>query len=407
VKIVWIYSALLVVGLGLSQILPNILREHTPAAREGVSFLTMAALSFIMIHVGYEFNIDRKLRELGWDYVVAMTAAAFPWIFVTLYFLFVLMPPDAWTSYDGWAGMLLAGRFAAPTSAGILFSMLGAAGLSSTWTFRKARVLAIFDDLDTILLMVPLSMLLVGPAWQMFAAAFVMLVILYAAWRWLNRLVIPFSWPWVLGYATGIALFSELIHRASLLVDPNVPVHIEVLLPAFALGCIMKPLANANSAHIHEAPQEGPESATEQTVSTIISGLFMLLVGLSMPSMFPSAAEGDASEMGLSASVPMPAWPIVVLHVLVITMLCNLGKMFPLGCYRQRASLRERLALSISMWPRGEVGAGVLVIGLSYGLGGPVMTIALLSLALNLVLTGVFILVVKALLRRDQVMGGA
>ena len=58
---------------------------------------------------------------------------------------------------NSWTEALLAGRFAAPTSAGILFSMLAAAGLSGTWVFRKARVLAIFDDLDTVLLMIPLD----------------------------------------------------------------------------------------------------------------------------------------------------------------------------------------------------------------------------------------------------------
>ena len=49
------------------------------------------------------------------------------------------------------------------------------------------------------------------------------------------------------------------------------------------------------------------------------------------------------------------------------------------------------------MWPRGEVGAGVLVISLSYGIGGPIVTVAMLSLALNLLLTGAFIYVVKRL----------
>jgi hypothetical protein len=50
------------------------------------------------------------------------------------------------------------------------------------------------------------------------------------------------------------------------------------------------------------------------------------------------------------------------------------------------------------MFPRGEVGAGVLVISLSYGIGGPIITVALLSLAVNLLCTGLFILVVKKLL---------
>jgi uncharacterized membrane protein len=47
------------------------------------------------------------------------------------------------------------------------------------------------------------------------------------------------------------------------------------------------------------------------------------------------------------------------------------------------------------MWPRSEVGAGVLTVSLGYGLGGPMITAAMLSLALNLVLTGAFILLVK------------
>jgi hypothetical protein len=51
------------------------------------------------------------------------------------------------------------------------------------------------------------------------------------------------------------------------------------------------------------------------------------------------------------------------------------------------------------MWPRGEVGAGVLVISIGYGIGGPMLTVATLSLALNLLLTGAFIWAAKRLLR--------
>ena len=75
--------------------------------------------------------------------------------------------------------------------------------------------------------------------------------------------------------------------------------------------------------------------------------------------------------------------------------------MFSLLCYRREATLRERLALSVAMFPRGEVGAGVLVISLSYGIGGPVVTVALLSLALNLVMTGIFIAMVKRFIGYD------
>jgi hypothetical protein len=54
--------------------------------------------------------------------------------------------------------------------------------------------------------------------------------------------------------------------------------------------------------------------------------------------------------------------------------------------------------VAIGMFPRGEVGAGVLVVSMSYGITGLPVTVAMLSLALNLALTGVFVLVVKRLL---------
>lgn len=73
--------------------------------------------------------------------------------------------------------------------------------------------------------------------------------------------------------------------------------------------------------------------------------------------------------------------------------------MYPFFCYRREAHWRERLSVAIGMWPRGEVGAGVLVLSLSYGIGGPVVTVAMLSLALNLALTGVFIFIIRRLIR--------
>ena len=45
--------------------------------------------------------------------------------------------------------------------------MLEAAGMKETWLFKKARILAIFDDLDTILLMVPLKVIVVGLRWEL------------------------------------------------------------------------------------------------------------------------------------------------------------------------------------------------------------------------------------------------
>ena len=40
---------------------------------------------YIMVHVGYEFDIDKNnVRQYGKDYLIAMTAAGFPWVFVAL-----------------------------------------------------------------------------------------------------------------------------------------------------------------------------------------------------------------------------------------------------------------------------------------------------------------------------------
>ena len=128
-----------------------------------------------------------------------------------------------------------------------------------------------------------------------------------------------------------------------------------------------------------------------------IAAIFMVLVGLSLPPLFNAVSETVATT-SLSMAMPAMGMKEIIYHVLVISVLANLGKMFPLFCYRKEATLRERLALSISMWPRGEVGAGVLMISLGYGFGGPMITISMLSLALNLVMTGLFIMVVRYLI---------
>merc|ERR1712032_317732 len=89
-----------------------------------------------------------------------------------------------------------------------------------------------------------------------------------------------------------------------------------------------------------------------------------------------------------------------VLHVLMVTVLMIAGKMFPVCCYQDEAVLQERFALCMGMCPRGEVGAGIIVISLELGISGPAVTIAMLALAVNLMLSGGFIALVKWLLQR-------
>jgi Kef-type K+ transport system membrane component KefB len=389
-KKVMIFSLLLVAGLAGSQYL-GIFGGVESSVRFVVRVATMWLLGFIMIHVGYEFEIDKtRLKSYGIDYGVAATAAAFPWIFCAVYFMYLLLPAGSAGDLDRWKEVLLASRFAAPTSAGVLFSMLAAAGLSATWHFRKTRTLAIFDDLDTVLLMIPLKMLLVGVRWQLGIIVALMVAQLWIAWKYLHRLRLPVTWPWVLTYSAAITVVSEVIYATSKFVDDVVPIHIEVLLPAFVLGCILARPAGSDP-HVDDAReghQEGPESTEEQKASMYISGAFMVLVGLSMPAI---ALGGGPGEGAMS-------WSTLTWHVLGITAVANLGKMFPLFVYRREAHWRERLAIGVGMWPRGEVGAGVLILSLGYGIGGPMVTVAALSLALNLLLTGVFILIVKRLL---------
>ena len=232
-----VFSLLLIAGMIGAQVLPSLGDASYAAIGHVLRFMTMVTLSFIMIHVGYEFELDKtNLRQYGWDYLVAMTAATFPWLLVSLYFIVVLFPASAWSSWQAWTEVLLASRFAAPTSAGVLFAMLAAAGLGATWLFSKARVLAIFDDLDTVLLMIPLQMLMVGLAWQLGIVVVVMGAVLWVAWQFLHRCPLPVTWPWVMSYAVGITLLSEVIYVASQWIDDTVPIHLEVLLPAFALG---------------------------------------------------------------------------------------------------------------------------------------------------------------------------
>jgi hypothetical protein len=333
-----------------------------------------------MIHVGYEFEIDKSQpKQYIWDYIVAGTAATFPWLFCAGYFVWVI-------GMDSWKDALLVARFSSPTSAGVLFSMLAAAGLSITWVFRKARILAIFDDLDTILLMIPLKVMMVGMKWQLVIIMVIIFVQLWLAWRYLHAWQLPIRWPWIMLYAGLITGVSEALYLISKQINDVVPVHLEVLLPAFVLGCLLK-RPNGHDPHIDDAREghlEGLEDPREQRVATIVTAIFMVLVGLSMPVIIIEDGK----------------WGALLGHVILITILSNLGKMFPLICYTEEATVRERLALSISMFPRGEVGAGILVISMNYGLIGTPITVATLSLALNLLLTGVFIAIVKKLLEK-------
>lgn len=375
-------------GLVASQLLPGVFGTSYPAFKATTDTLLYVCLGFIMINVGREFEIDKsRWRSYTADYFIAMATAALPWLLIALYYILVLLPSDLWTSPEAWKENLLLSRFAAPTSAGILFTMLAALNLKKSWIYRKIQVLAIFDDLDTILLMIPLQILMIGLKWQMFVIVAIVAVLLVVGWRWQATWNLRQNWMRILGLSILVCGITQLVYiLTSRWYGPENSVHIEVLLPAFVIGMLMK--------------HREIDTKTERHVSTGISFLFMLLVGVSMPlvtgAASGAAAESAATSASVTAAQPMMPWGILLLHVVAVSLLSNIGKLVPVFFYRDR-KLSERLALSIGMFTRGEVGAGVIFIALGYSLGGPALIISVLTLVLNLILTGIFVVWVKRL----------
>lgn len=379
------FSVFLLVGLAVSQVLPFIAGDATRSVKVVTDIFLYICLAFIMINVGREFEIDKsRWKSYALDYFVAMVAAAMPWLLIALYYIFVLFPSTQWGSGDLWKETLLISRFAAPTSAGILFTMLAALRLKSSWMYKKIQVLAIFDDLDTILLMIPLQVFMIGMKWQMAVILTVVIFLLVFGWKQMGRYGMRQDWKAILGYSVIVIVFTQgIYHISEYFLGPHEGIHIEVLLPAFVLGMVMKP------QHI--------ESKTEEKVSTAISYFFMFLVGVSMPQFIGLDMNSQpANPDSVTASLPMMSWGMIAVHVVVVSLLSNIGKLMPLAFYRDR-KFSERLALSIGMFTRGEVGAGVIFIAISYNLGGPLLLISVLTIVLNLILTGGFVMLVKKL----------
>ena len=382
-KKIIIFSICLVAGLVISQILPDLLGGNYGSFRSVNGLLLSVALSFIMINVGREFELDKsQWRSYRTDYFVAMITAAAPWLLVAVYYM-SLMPEGMFWDWESWKANLLLSRFAAPTSAGILFTMLAAIGLKKSWFYKKIQTLAIFDDLDTILLMIPLQILMVGLQWELHIILVVVFLLLFIGWKKINAFNLPQKWYHILSYAAVVVFTSEFIYRTSKIISEN-GVHIEVLLPAFILGMVIK--TNHN------------ESKTDQSAANLISYIFMFLVGISMPVFMGQIHTVSVTDAGVV--MPDLSWGQIAIHVVVVSLLSNLGKMVPMFYYRDR-SLRERLALSIGMFTRGEVGAGIIFIAIGYNIGGPLLAISVLTIVLNLILTGFFIMIVKKLVLKS------
>ena len=379
------FSAFLMVGLFVSQYLPVWAGGNYDAVKAVSNVLLYVCLGFIMINVGREFEVDKsRWQTYAKDYFIAMATAAMPWFFIAIYYIYVLLPPEYWNSWEAWKENLLLSRFAAPTSAGILFTMLAAIGLKSSWIYKKIQVLAIFDDLDTILLMIPLQIMMIGLRWQLLVIILIVFLLLSLGWKQLGRYNWRQDWKAILLYSIVVFICTQSLYLISKhLYGEDGSIHIEVLLPAFVLGMVMK-------HREHDTPME-------QKVSTGISFIFMFLVGVSMPRFLGvDFTEASAGQHSVPGSQEMMSWGMITLHVIIVSLLSNVGKLFPVFFYRDR-KFSERLALSIGMFTRGEVGAGVIFIALGYNLGGPALIISVLTIVLNLILTGIFVLWVKRL----------
>ncbi|MEY8723322.1 sodium:proton antiporter [Bacteroides stercorirosoris] len=379
------FSAFLVVGLFVAQYLPAWSGSDYGTVKTVSNVLLYICLGFIMINVGREFEVDKsRWQTYAKDYFVAMATAAMPWFLIAIYYIFILLPPEYWNSWEAWKENLLLSRFAAPTSAGILFTMLAAIGLKSSWIYKKIQVLAIFDDLDTILLMIPLQIMMIGPRWQLLVIIFIVFVLLSFGWKKLSKYNMRQDWKAILLYSVLVFAATQSLYLITKnLYGEEASIHIEVLLPAFVLGMVMK--------------HKEIDTAWERKASTGISFIFMFLVGMSMPPLQGISLSGDAAGMvSVTGSQEMMPWVLIIIHVIMVSLLSNVGKLFPVFFYRDR-KLSERLALSIGMFTRGEVGAGVIFIALGYNLGGPALVISVLTIVLNLILTGIFVLWVKKL----------
>jgi hypothetical protein len=130
---------------------------------------------------------------------------------------------------------------------------------------------------------------------------------------------------------------------------------------------------------------------SEEKAQLIVSLVFMVLVGLSMPALIGKNAE-EGQDGGLGAGA-------IAGHVVIVSVLMVIGKMFPIVCYNEESNAKGRLALCLGMCPRGEVGASIIVISLELGVSGPAVIISMCCLAGNLIMSGGFIAVVKMLLK--------
>lgn len=89
------FSAFLMAGLFVSQYLPVWAGGNYNAVKAVSNVLLYVCLSFIMINVGREFEVDKsRWQTYAKDYGVAMATAAMPWFLIAIYYVLSCFRPN-------------------------------------------------------------------------------------------------------------------------------------------------------------------------------------------------------------------------------------------------------------------------------------------------------------------------
>ena len=132
-------------------------------------------------------------------------------------------------------------------------------------------MLAIFDDLDTILLMIPLQIMMVGLRWQLIIIVLVVFVLLSIGWKQLGKYNWRQDWKAIFFLLGGsfcsytVGVYGEQIF----FMETKEVSILKCYCRLFVLGMVMK--------------HKEIDTPLEHKVSTGVSFLFMFLVGMSMP----------------------------------------------------------------------------------------------------------------------------
>jgi len=399
-----VYSFLMCLGLAISQFIPQALDDEFGFY---VRLPAGIALSYIIVHVGLDFEIVKwRLPTYAVDFFVATSAALIPLVVVFWYLKYVCGShslPEHWFIPQalGTSQGLLLSVFSAPTSAGMLISMMEAADLKHTWVFKKASMLAILDDIDSLVFIAFMRILAISGAGvdlRHFGPVILTVGLLTIAWFNIHKFVIPHSWPWVLMYAfilgTGFWIIEGITREFP---HCNFIFVVAVLIPSFTLGCVTyDPKMETSQSYKHIEIELSEEFIERQEyidshapcMETFMGCAFMFFVGLSMPSL---------------TALKTITTSALIFHVVMINILMLLGKLIICFFYSNETTKTQRIALGLAMCPRGEIGASVIIITiqtLKDQIDPSYLGIVVLSVIMNLVSSCALIVYVKKLAAR-------